>query len=320
MNLKYTKIITLIALLALIYSTQSLPSAQLHDQATPTLTPSQTLSPAPIPTLTLTSVSAPIFNSQRAYQDIAFQVSLGPRTIGSEAHVITAHWIMKNLQDNGWAVELQEHTWANSEITNVVARRGEGVPWVILGAHYDSRFVADQDPDPEKRTNPVPGANDGASGVAVLLELARVLPLDLEKQIWLVFFDAEDNGDIPHWDWIVGSRMFVGELVGNHPDAVVIIDMVGDADLNIYTEKNSDPDLSRDIWNHASGLGYYQFIPWYRYRIVDDHLPFIEAGIKAVDIIDFDYPYWHTTEDTLDKVSAQSLLVVGETLLSWLNH
>jgi glutaminyl-peptide cyclotransferase len=133
----------------------------------------------------------------------------------------------------------------------------------------------------------------------------------------LVFFDAEDNGRIPGWDWILGSRAFVEALEGK-PDAAVIVDMIGDADLEIYLERGSDPELSAEIWDVAAYLGYSQFIPTPKYHILDDHVPFLEAGIPALNIIDFDYPYWHTIEDTVDKVSAESLEAVGETLRVWL--
>ena len=138
--------------------------------------------------------------------------------------------------------------------------------------------------------------------------------------VWLVFFDAEDNGRIAGWDWILGSRAFVEELV-YHPKAAVIVDMIGDADQDIYIERNSDPQLVKEIWGIAAELGYRQsFIPWPNHDMTDDHTPFIEAGIPAVDIIDFDYPYWHTTEDTVDKVSAESLEAVGRTLQEWIER
>ncbi len=163
---------------------------------------------------------------------------------------------------------------------------------------------------------PVPGANDGASGVAVLLELARTLPEDTVP-VWLVFFDAEDNGRITGWDWILGSRAFVEEIEVN-PQAVVIVDMIGDADLNIHLEKNSNLEIRTEIWGMAERLGYGDvFINTEKYAMLDDHTPFLEAGIPAVDIIDFDYPYWHTIADTPDKVSAKSLLAVGDTLWHW---
>jgi glutaminyl-peptide cyclotransferase len=175
---------------------------------------------------------------------------------------------------------------------------------------------ADNDPDLTKRTEPVPGANDGASGVAVLLELARSLPKDTPP-IWLVFFDTEDNGRIEGWDWILGSRAFAEEIPIN-PRAVVIVDMIGDADLNIYLEKNSNVAIRTEIWSMAASLGYGDvFINEEKFSMLDDHTPFLEKNIPAVDIIDFDYPYWHTTQDTPDKVSAESLHAVGDTLWHW---
>jgi Zn-dependent M28 family amino/carboxypeptidase len=201
---------------------------------------------------------------------------------------------------------------------NVIAKRGSGSPWVVLGAHYDSRLWANQDPDPAKQKDPVPGADDGASGVAVLTELGRSLPSDLPGQIWLVFFDVEDNGEIPGWDWLLGSQAFVQNLQ-TLPDAAVILDMIGDANLNIYEERNSDPTINQQVWDTAARLGYgSQFIKSDKYSMLDDHTPFLNAGIPSVDIIDFDYPYWHTTQDTVDKTSASSLKAVGDTVQAWL--
>lgn len=263
------------------------------------------------------------FDGQRAYQDVEHQVSLGPRIPDSVAHTQTVSWMTTELEKNYWDTEVQESFQMGHKIQNVIGRRGMGSPWVILGAHYDSRIYADRDPDIANHAKPVPGANDGASGVAVLLELARVIPQDWQGQIWagqiwLVFFDGEDNGSIPGWDWILGSRAFVEQLTGK-PDYVVIVDMIGDADLNVFMERRSNQELTNAIWARAADLGYSdKIIPEYKYQILDDHIPFIQAGIPAIDIIDFDYPYWHTTEDTLDKVSADSLRVIGETLLEWL--
>jgi glutaminyl-peptide cyclotransferase len=259
------------------------------------------------------------FDQQRAYQDLTYQVSLGPRTIGSSAHSTVVDWIYTELMESEWNVQLQTENWNGREITNVIGKRGENSPWIIVGAHYDSRFIADRDPNHDKRDQPVPGANDGASGVAVLMELARVIPSDLNKQIWLVFFDAEDNGNINGWEWGIGSGIFVDQLDAK-PDAVVIVDMVGDKDLNIYKEMNSDPTLSDQIWMIAHDMGYHQFIQEYKYRIIDDHIPFLAQNIPATLIIDFDYPYWHTTQDDVDKISADSLAVVGNTMLNWLNE
>jgi glutaminyl-peptide cyclotransferase len=258
------------------------------------------------------------FNGQRAYQDVQYQVALGPRTPGSEAHGKVITWMSEGLNKSGWQVEIQNGAVVGNNLENVVARRGSGKPWIILGAHYDSRFLADNDPDSNKHTQPVPGANDGASGVAVLMELARSLPQDFPGEVWLVFFDAEDQGRIPGWDWILGSRYFASQLKGN-PDAVVVIDMIGDSNLGIYKEKNSNQGITNTIWQYAKDLGFDNaFIPQEKFSMIDDHTPFLEKGLAAIDIIDFEYPYWHTTQDTSDKVSPESLNMVGSTLYKFI--
>lgn len=256
------------------------------------------------------------FDSSRAYADVIIQVEMGPRTPGSSGHAQIREWMRAELESAGWIVEIQQTERMGQPIHNVIAKRSEESPQIILGAHYDTRFFADNDPNPENHTLPVPGANDGASGVAVLLELARSLPEDTVP-VWLVFFDAEDNGRIQGWDWILGSRAFVEEIQVN-PQAVVIVDMIGDADLNIHLEKNSNVEIRTEIWSTAERLGYGNvFVNSEKFAMLDDHTPFLEAGISAVDIIDFDYPYWHTIADTPDKVSAESLGAVGDTLWHW---
>ena len=118
----------------------------------------------------------------------------------------------------------------------------------------------------------------------------------------------------------MGSRYFVSKLE-TKPQAVILLDMIGDENLNIHIERNSNIELSDEIWSTAQLLGYEKnFINTPKYSISDDHIPFIEAGIPAVDIIDFDYPYWHTTADTIDKISADSLAIVGSTILFWINQ
>jgi len=260
------------------------------------------------------------FQSQRAFQDVEYQVSLGPRTPGSKAQEKEIDYIRGELQKNNWLVEVQTLEINGHTIQNVIARRSDVPPKIILGAHYDSRLLAEHDPDILKQQQPVPGANDGASGVAVLLELGRVLPTN-SVPVWLVFFDAEDQGGIPGWvDWSLGASAFVNEF-SLKPRAVVIVDMVGDPDLNILQEKNSTPWLVEEIWAAAKELGYGKyFIPEKKYAITDDHTPFLEAGIPAVDIIDIEYRYWHTTYDTADKVSPASLGIVGATLQYWIGQ
>jgi len=256
------------------------------------------------------------FDGQRAYADVYAQLAFGPRIPGSDGHANVQEWMRAELESAGWQVEIQQSEAMGHPIQNIVAKRGDNSPQIILGAHYDSRMFADNDPDPANHSLPVPAANDGASGVAVLLELARVLPEDTVP-VWLVFFDAEDNGRIDTWDWILGSTEFV-KSNPIQPQAVVIIDMIGDADLNIHKERNSNTDLTNEIWEVAHNLGYEDvFIPNYKFSMIDDHTPFLRAGIPAIDIIDFDYPYWHTLQDTPDKVSAESLQAVGETLQVW---
>ncbi|HEY70240.1 MAG TPA: M28 family peptidase [Anaerolineae bacterium] len=257
------------------------------------------------------------FDGENAFQLAAQQLDFGPRHPGSEGHEAVGDWILAQLQETGWEAIEQPFLYRDQSLRNIigVAEAGEDVS-IILGAHYDTRPIAEMDlSNPEL---PVPGANDGASGVAVLLELARVLrPDTLCAQVSLVFFDAEDSGEIDGWDWAVGSEYFV-ETLEIPPQAVVIVDMVGDEDLHLHYERNSDSEISQEIWSMGEQLGYPAFIPQQKYSILDDHTAFLRQGIPAVDIIDFDYPYWHTTQDTLEHISAYSLEQVGRTLEAWL--
>jgi Zn-dependent M28 family amino/carboxypeptidase len=259
------------------------------------------------------------FDGDRAYKDVQTQVAFGPRIPGSNAHTETVDWIRKELESAGWQVNIQIAESMGHPIQNIVAYRTKVPPQIIVGAHYDSRIFANHDPDPTRWNQPVPGADDGASGVALLLGLARTLP-QRDVPIWLVFFDAEDNGDIPGWDWLLGSKAFVAAMTVK-PRIMVLVDMVGDSDLSIPMEANSDAALRSSIWNTAAKLGYQGvFIPQTKYSIEDDHLPFIQAGIPSVDIIDLDYTYWHTTSDLPEHVSAKSLQIVGTVVLTWLNQ
>jgi glutaminyl-peptide cyclotransferase len=302
---------------------------------TPAASPISQAAKTPVTTATPTAAnSGEKFSGERALQDLAYQLDLGPRTAGSQAHEEAKKYFISELQKAGWNVEVQTTTYQGQPVENVIGSYGEGAPWVVIGAHYDSRLVSDRDPDPAKRSTPVPGADDGASGAAVLLELARSLPAQLQlawqdqtaqnpakplaKRISLLFIDSEDNGDLPGWDWLLGSLAYVRDLK-ERPQAAVILDMIGDKDLNIYYERNSDPRLNQEIWQTAFELGYDQeFIPTPKYSMIDDHTPFLQAGIPAADLIDFDFPYHHTAEDTLDKVSAHSLQVVGDVMTRWL--
>jgi len=239
-------------------------------------------------------------------------MKLGPRPTGSEAWRATGDYVIAQLQKSGWAVEEQKFDYRGTPIRNIIGRKGSG-PVVILGAHYDTRRRADR--DTTNPTAPVPGADDGASGVTVLLELARVLDAKkLQNQVWLAFFDAEDDGNLDGWEWTVGSQ-YMAQHLNAKPVVVIVVDMVGDADQKIYFDQNSNRQWSQRIWAVAAELGYEQYlIPQPRWSMFDDHTPFAQQGIPAVDIIDFDYPYWHTTADTADKLSPTSLEHVGRTL------
>lgn len=256
----------------------------------------------------------PDFDGRGAYRHVQAQMKIGTRPTGSEGSRRTAEYISKVLRENGWTVEYQSFTYRGATGRNIIARAGQG-PVAIIGAHYDTRLYADNDPETRNRRQPVPGANDGASGAAVLLELSRSLDkTKLKNEVWLAFFDAEDNGRINGWDFIAGSTHMAQNLAID-PAFVVIADMVGDKDLQLYKEKNSTPALVDRLWGIAADLGYSAtFQPTAKYSMIDDHTPFLRAGIPAADIIDFDYPYWHTTADTIDKVAPESLKRVGRVI------
>ena len=266
------------------------------------------------------SLIKPQFSGDHAYAHVVNQVGLGPRPVGTEAGWSTGDLIIQELNKLGWDVDIQAFEFRGIKGRNIIGRSGSG-PIVMLGAHYDTRPISDREWHAKERQLPVPGANDAASGVAVLLEIARVL--DVERsghQVWLTFLDAEDRGGIDEWPYSVGADVMVKNLDAV-PEAVVIVDMVGDADQQIYFEKFSDRALSTEVWKIAARLGYeQQIIPRLRHAVGDDHLPFIKAGIPAISIIDFDYRYWHTQEDTPDKLSPDSLERVGRTLVTWLQE
>jgi hypothetical protein len=219
-------------------------------------------------------------------------------------------------------------------IRNLVASYGDG-PAIIIGAHYDSRIYSDKDSNPDLRNTPMPGANDGGSGVGVLLELARVLSeyYTPNVEIRLVFFDAEDNGRIEPFPslfggfangYLVGSTLYAStlNLETDEIQYMLLVDLVGDTEQSFPMEGYSTqyaPEINQAIWQVAADLGYEDhFVQQPRGPIIDDHVPFLQRGIPSVDIIDLDYPYWDTSEDTLDKVDPASLERVGRVLVSYL--
>ena len=269
----------------------------------------------------------PEFDQAGAFQFLEKQCAFGPRDPGSEGHAKCLQYMINELERNGGHVQKQPFLFTlpgtnrTMTLTNIIATFGDEEPPVMLCAHWDTRPWADADPNPVNRSRPILGANDGASGVAVLLELARIFKENPpSRKVMLVFFDGEDSGLHDQNDtWCLGSQYFarnIDQLVW--PEYAVLIDMIGDRDLHLYKEGYSRDyvgDLVAKIWNRAHGLGLYAFEDQTMGYIIDDHLQLLKVGIPAVDLIDFDYPYWHTLDDTPDKCSAASLGTIGTLLL-----
>ena len=255
------------------------------------------------------------------------QMDLGPRTPGSQAHAQFITQTTAFLEEAGWSVQSSAEKFRGKTVQNITAdRSAENTDgkWIVIGAHFDSRIQADQEKIPANKHQPVPAANDGASGVAVLLGLAKTLPKLENQHITLAFFDAEDQGNLMGWpDWCLGSQLLAEQYgkLERKPDAVIVIDMIGDANLNIYRERNSNQALTDELFSLAGKLGYSkQFIDQPKYSMQDDHIPFLNQGIPAVDLIDFDYTWWHTLGDTADKVSEASLQAVYNVLFQYLTN
>lgn len=271
----------------------------------------------------------------RALERVRTQLAFGPRVPGTPAHTAMRAWLATELERLGARLERQAFTdtvagraWA---LENLIARfspaghpRGARVGRrIALVAHFDSRPWCDEDPDPAKRAEPVPGANDGASGVAVLLEVAELLSTRAPAVgVDLVFVDGEDFGRPANPDeYCRGSRRYASLLppAGDprRPGAAFVFDLVGDRDLGIWDEGNSAAratNLVALVHEAARATGARHFHRGVRHTLIDDHVPLLDAGVPAVDIIDFDYPYWHTLADTADKVSPDSLERVGRTV------
>lgn len=270
-------------------------------------------------TLAAASCSPVAFNGSRAFGYIEEQMTFGNRLPGSLASQQTAEFIRDILVENDWTVSFQEFEYGGIQLRNIIAYKNSASPDLILGAHYDTRRMSDNEKSAKDQLLPVPGANDGASGTALLLEISHHLN-NSKKNIWLVFFDAEDQGNINSWPWSVGADYFASQkdLTGAQ---VVIVDMIGDRNLEIFKEMNSDSALTTQIWKVAKEKGFaHVFIDQEKYSMMDDHIPFVNQGIPSTLLIDFDYPYWHTRQDLIDKVSGESLAIVGEVLLGWISH
>jgi hypothetical protein len=265
------------------------------------------------------------FDGQRAFEYLRQQVEFGPRVPGTPAHEQAGDLILSRLRATADSVQVQEFTHvtkrgAKLALRNFVGRfRPAATERVLFLAHWDSRPHADQSANLAAQRMPVPGANDGASGVAVLLGVADALKATPPAVgVDLLFVDGEDYGDFADsTEVLIGSRYFASHLPpGYQPLYAVLFDMVGDKDLEIYYEGNSQavaPEVVDRVWRVAHDVGHgAQFRPGVRHTLVDDHVSLQKVGIHAIDVVDFDYPYWHTTDDTIDKVSAASLQIVGD--------
>ncbi|MCF7920891.1 MAG: M28 family peptidase [Candidatus Cloacimonetes bacterium] len=275
------------------------------------------------------SGKVPEFDGNFAYKMLLEQCELGARVPGSPEIELCRDYIISKLQkygaevnDQTFSVEIEGDTLSGVNIIGSfypeLSRR------ILFGAHYDTRPWSDKEEDTEKWQIPVPGGNDGASGVAVLLELGRILSTTMppEYGVDLVFFDLEDMGQYEQNDsWCLGSEYFAQNYSGEKPELAIVIDMIGDNDLEIpleYHSYHNSPALVRKIWNIADRLEISEFKTRIDKAVFDDHYRLIQAGFNAIDIIDFDYEWWHTTRDTPDKCSAESLRKVGRVLTYFL--
>lgn len=273
------------------------------------------------------SNSLPQFDGSEAFRHLMEQCSFGPRNPGSEGHETCKKYLLDKLAGYTNLVRKQQFVYQdttqkiNLELTNIIASfYPEENQRILLCAHWDTRPIADEDPDSSLRGKPILGANDGASGVAVLLEMAKII--SQRKPKWgvdIIFFDGEDYGPEGDLDkFCLGSKYFAKNKGDYKPGLGILLDMIGDKDLKIYKDgysaryANKIVDL---VWNTAHELGIDCFNDSSKYYIYDDHIPLLEVGIPCIDLIDYDYPYWHTTQDTPDKCSPESLQKIGEVLI-----
>jgi hypothetical protein len=284
--------------------------------------------------------AAPVgcFSGAKAYQQLKDLCALGARVPGSPAARKAGDWLLtklKALGDETWEQAFTHKVRANHPLAkrdktlstqglrmrNLVCRfRPRETRRLLLAAHWDSRPFADMDPVKANRVKPVLGANDAASGVVVLLELARCLKAQPPGMgVDIVLFDGEDFGEQGHLDeYFLGSRFYARNLGRPRPEAGILLDMVGDKNLRLPLEpfsRQAAPDLQDRVWDLAEGLGLGDiFVREPGPAVQDDHLPLIERGVPMIDIIDFEYPQWHTLQDTPATCSPASLEAVGRVL------
>lgn len=270
----------------------------------------------------------PEFDGAKAFEYLKAQTDFGPRNPNSTGHQKCLDYIAGELSRGAESVSRQNFTHHGYDgevlkLTNVFGSfNSRAADRILLLAHWDTRPRSDEEKDPAKQDRPILGANDGASGVAVLLEIARLLrqtppPIGVD----ILFVDGEDYGKSHDLEsYFLGSKYFMKVKSENYrPRFAILLDMVGYRDLQIPMEQNSitfAPEAVELIWSTAEKLGVTQFINVPGEQISDDHVPLNSGGLPTVDIIDFQYPYWHTTQDTPDKCSAESLEAIGKVLMN----
>lgn len=274
-------------------------------------------------------LTLPSFSAENAFAHLERQCAFGPRVPNTAAHDSCRVFLVNELRKHAEVVIEQPFTHTTPrlsgelKLTNIVASfNPQNGQRVLLGAHWDSRPWADEDADSSKHSTPVLGANDGASGVAILLEVARVLKTNPPPfGVDIILFDGEDLGapGEPR-SYAIGSQYYARHKAPSYsPMFGILLDMVGDRELEIYQEGNSIRYASGTVdrvWSLAARLGIKEFVASPRHEIFDDHIPFLEVGIPMIDLIDFNYPHWHTTQDTPDKCSPASLEKVGKVVLA----
>ena len=273
----------------------------------------------------LTTVTG--FDGQAAYNYARTQVDFGPRVPGTPAAKRAGDWIISQMRSRADTVIVQSftHTTADGKklaLRNIVARfRPQLSERVLYVTHWDSRPVSESAATDEDRKKPVPGANDGASGVGMFIALGDILKKKRPTVgVDLLFTDGEDYGQFgpPEVDVLIGSKYFASHLPspGYKPLYGVLWDMIGDKDLRIPYEMNSfqqAPEVVSRVWQTAADLGYGNvFVQESGGLITDDHIPLLNAGMRVIDVIDLVYSAHHTPQDTMDKISARSLATVGD--------
>jgi glutaminyl-peptide cyclotransferase len=261
------------------------------------------------------AADAPRVDGTAALRHVERLVAIGPRVAGTPGAARARAYITGELKKLGVTVDVRafeaDTPHGRLSLANVIAIvPGQRRDVILLGGHYDTKYFTDFR---------FVGANDGGSSAALLLELTRRLAAARrEYTYWMVWFDGEEAR--VSWtatDSLYGSRRLVAELVrdGRLPRAMVLVDMIGDRNLGILRDTYSTPWLTDVLWGTAARLGHGRHFLGTAMGVEDDHAPFLQAGVPAALLIDFDYPPWHTADDTLDKISAQSLSVVGDVVL-----